>query len=389
MINLKPLTILVVDDVTNMRRMLKNMLRHMGAEHILEASDGPQAVEQLTRETVDLVLCDWNMPQMKGIEVLKFVRDKKEIENMPFIMVTAEVSEDVIAEAAETEVDDYLVKPFTLQQLGDKISRVLAKEEEVSDIDLHLARGRSYVITKQFEKAAQEFKTALAKNPNSPRTLHAFGQLYEEQGNDRQAEKMYLQAHKIAPKYLKATDALANLYQALGDQENHIKFTQKSVGISPRNMDRRFLLGQALVTAGRPDEAKKLFGEILSVASAQFAEIAEKVGEALLAMGAADEAEKAFAKALDINPKNLHIFNRLGIAFRQQQKYAEAIANYKRALTVSPNNPTILYNLARAHFETGDLNSAMSTLAATLKANPGFEEAKELLAAIKQKAGKA
>ncbi|MBI4798416.1 MAG: tetratricopeptide repeat protein [Desulfarculus sp.] len=382
MVSFGSLTVLVVDDVVNMRRLLKNMLRQMGVTNILEASDGILALDVLVRNTVDLVLCDWNMPQMKGIEVLKFVRAKQEIKNMPFIMVTAEVKEDVIAEAAETEVDAYLLKPFTLQQLQDRVTHVLKLQEEVSEIDQRLARGMSYITTRQMDKAAEELKAALAINPKSPRTLYTMGKLFEEQGADSRAKEMFEKAVTISPKFLKGHEALANLFQALGDMDGYIKHMEKAVKISPRNMERRFMLGQSLVSAGRKDEAKKLFNEILQTATAQFAEIAEKVGEALLAIGEAEEAEKAFNKALETSPESLHLFNRLGIAFRQQKKYAEAIANYKKALQVAPGNSALMYNLGRAFFEAGDKKSALSTLGALVKAHPDFTEAQDLLAKV-------
>jgi tetratricopeptide (TPR) repeat protein len=384
--NYKSLTALVVDDVFNVRAMLKNMLRQLGFGDIVEASSGEKAVEVLTQQVVDLVLCDWNMPGMKGVDVLKFVRKQPETSNLPFIMVTGEISEAVVAEAAETEVDGYLVKPFNMQSLTQRIQQVLHQHREVSEIDQHLAQGRAYITTRQFDKASAEFKAALKINPKSPRTLLEIGKLYEEQGNDVQAREFYNRSVKVQPKFLKGHQALAKIYKALGDQESHLQHLEQAVKISPRNLERRFMLGQAHMESGNPEEAKKVLGEVLEEATKQYSSIAERVGEALLKMGAYEVAEQAFSKALDANPNNLHLFNQLGIAYRRQGKFDEAVSNYMRALKLAPKDENLLYNLGRAYYDGRRFDESIKILQRALKLNPEFQEARELMTAAADKA---
>ncbi len=152
---------------------------------------------------------------MKGVDVLRFVRSRDELKNLPFIMVTAEMNEGVVAEVAETEVDAYLVKPFTLQTLRQKILEVLGRYGEMSEIDQRLDKGRAYVQTRQFDLAMAEFKAAMEQNPKSPRTLYEIGRLYEAQGNDVQAVAYYERSVAIAPKFLKGHEALSRVYEAL------------------------------------------------------------------------------------------------------------------------------------------------------------------------------
>jgi tetratricopeptide (TPR) repeat protein len=382
----KSLTVLVVDDVFNVRAMLKNMLRQLGFGTLLEASSGEKAVELLTQEVVDLVLCDWNMPGMKGVDVLRFVRKQAENATLPFIMVTGEINEAVVAEAAETEVDAYLVKPFTMQSLGQRVASVLSQHREVSEIDRHLAQGRAYITTKQFDKASAEFKAALKINPKSPRTLLEIGKIYEEQGNDVQAREFYHRAVKVQPKFLKGHEALAGIYKALGDRESHLEHLDQAVKISPRNLERRFMLGQAHLESGNSEEARKILGDILEEATKQYSSIAERVGEALLNMGAYEVAEQAFSKALEANPNNLHLFNQLGIAFRRQGKFDEAVSNYMRALKLAPKDENLLYNLGRAYYDGGRFDEAIKILQRALKLNPEFQEARELMTAAADKA---
>ena len=120
----KNMKVLVVDDFSTMRRIVKNILRQLGFVNILEADDGTTAVGILEREKVDLIISDWNMPQMTGIELLRHVRSSEEIKDTPFLMVTAEAQQENIIEAVKAKVSNYIVKPFTADTLHEKIEKI-------------------------------------------------------------------------------------------------------------------------------------------------------------------------------------------------------------------------------------------------------------------------
>lgn len=120
------LKILVVDDFATMRRIVKNILAQLGYKNVVEADDGTTAQKVLSQEKVDLIISDWNMPKMTGLELLKSVRGNPETANVPFIMVTAEAQQDNIILAVKAKVSQYIVKPFTAETLGEKISKVFS-----------------------------------------------------------------------------------------------------------------------------------------------------------------------------------------------------------------------------------------------------------------------
>jgi tetratricopeptide (TPR) repeat protein len=365
-----------------MRATMKKMTRALKFGDILEAGNGSKALECLSQKVVDLVLCDWNMPGLKGIDVLKYIRSRDDTKNIPFIMVTAEMSEAVVAESAESEVDDYLVKPFSLSELENRIQKVLSRQEDVSELDLLLEQGTAYATTKQFGKAAEVFKKAQALNPKSPRILHAIGKMYIKQGLDTKARQLFERAVQFSPSFLKGHQALAELHQSLGNTEEYLYHLKLAVEISPRNLERKIMLGEAYAANGDIENSKAIFTQVLEEASAQFSEIADKVGEALLNMGSYDVAEMAFTRALDAAPENVTIFNKLGIAFRKQGKFDKAVRNYIKALKIAPNDEKLYYNLARAHMEAGDKDSARTALEKALTYKPSFQEAKALLAKL-------
>ena len=120
----KNLKILIVDDFSTMRRIIKNLLRDLGFNNTLEASDGTIALPMLKTGDFDLLVTDWNMPGMQGIDLLKAVRGDRSIAELPVLMVTAESKRDQIVEAAQAGVNGYIVKPFTAQTLKEKIDKI-------------------------------------------------------------------------------------------------------------------------------------------------------------------------------------------------------------------------------------------------------------------------
>ena len=122
----KNMKVLVVDDFSTMRRIVKNILRQLGFVNIVEADDGTTAVGILEREKVDLIISDWNMPNMTGIELLRHVRSTEELKDLPFLMVTAEAQQENIIEAVKAKVSNYIVKPFTADTLNEKIEKIFS-----------------------------------------------------------------------------------------------------------------------------------------------------------------------------------------------------------------------------------------------------------------------
>ena len=119
--------VLVVDDFATMRKIIKNVLKQINIENVLEAENGKHALTVLKNDGVDLIISDWIMPEMTGIEFLKACKSDETIKKIPFIMVTAEAQKDNIMEAIKSGVDNYIVKPFTPDKLREAIDKAKAK----------------------------------------------------------------------------------------------------------------------------------------------------------------------------------------------------------------------------------------------------------------------
>ena len=120
----KEMQILIVDDFSTMRRIVRNLLNELGFQNTQEADDGTTAQPVLESRPIDLVVLDWNMPNMTGIELLRWIRAHDSLKTIPVLMVTAEAKREQIVEAAEAGVNGYVVKPFTAATLQAKLERI-------------------------------------------------------------------------------------------------------------------------------------------------------------------------------------------------------------------------------------------------------------------------
>jgi|TARA_B100000242_G_scaffold242336_1_gene182446 two-component system chemotaxis response regulator CheY len=123
----KNMKILVVDDFSTMRRIIKNLLRDLGFTNIQEADDGNTALPMLQQGDFDFVVTDWNMPGMQGIDLLKEIRKDDKLSHLPVLMVTAEAKREQIIQAAQAGVNGYIVKPFTAATLKEKLDKIFER----------------------------------------------------------------------------------------------------------------------------------------------------------------------------------------------------------------------------------------------------------------------
>jgi two-component system chemotaxis response regulator CheY len=122
----KNMPILIVDDYKTMLRIVRNLLKQIGFENVDEATDGSAALTKLRDKDYQLIISDWNMEPMTGLQLLKEVRNDSKLQTTPLIMITAESKPDNVIEARKAGVNNYIVKPFNAETLRAKLAAVLA-----------------------------------------------------------------------------------------------------------------------------------------------------------------------------------------------------------------------------------------------------------------------
>jgi two-component system chemotaxis response regulator CheY len=116
--------ILVVDDMSTMRRIVKNIMKQLGFANVEEAENGQDALDKLRADTFGFVISDWNMPVMTGIQLLRAIRADEKLKAIPVLMVTAEAQKENLIEAIQAGVSNYIVKPFTAEVLQEKMGKI-------------------------------------------------------------------------------------------------------------------------------------------------------------------------------------------------------------------------------------------------------------------------
>jgi two-component system chemotaxis response regulator CheY len=124
----KNIKILVVDDFPTMRRIIRNLLKDLGFENVDEAEDGQMGLDKVRDNNFDLVVSDWNMPNMDGLSMLQAIRADEKFAHTPVLMVTAEAKKENIVAAAKAGANGYVVKPFTAAVLEEKINKIFDKQ---------------------------------------------------------------------------------------------------------------------------------------------------------------------------------------------------------------------------------------------------------------------
>lgn len=373
----KELVFLVVEDAPTMRRTLNNMLRSIGYKRMVEADDGDTALSKLRTTPVDFIICDWIMPRMPGVELLRKLRDDPALRDIPFLMITGEGSEAQVARAAEEEVDGYMVKPFVAVTLEQKIKAILQKKAKPPEEEVHIKLGTVYKDGEMYDKALVEFEKARELKPNSARISLCIGEVHEAMGEADKAEQFYLESASFNPSYIKVHHKLSDFYMKRNDYEKAMGSLQQAATISPNNAERQVALGKIHLKKGNKEEGMKALA-FASELDPKNATMQYEIGEVYLENGLEEKAATTFRHSLSLS-EDVHVYNRLGIALRRKNRYKEAIDEYRKALVVEPDNEGVHYNLGRALIENGQKSDARDAFKKALEIDPEFEECKKML----------
>ncbi len=373
----KSLRILVVDDLSNMRKTLKNMLRFIGFDQIDEADDGDTGINMLTKHQYQLVVCDWVMPRVSGIDMLRKAREMPHLKDLPFLMVTAEVDAAQIVQAAETEVDGYIIKPFVARTLEEKIVAIINKKNNPTDLQKLMMAAEAAKDREDYGEAIACFERAQELNPNSARTRQGMGEIYRLQGDLDRAEQLFQEAAVANPRFVKVHQSLGELYEEKGDKVMAAMAMETAAEISPNNPDRLTKLGELYLENGDTDKAEEVFKAAVKH-DPNNPDRRTAIGEAFLKAGQEDRAAESFQDSLSLK-QDTNVYNRLGIALRKKGRFKEAILEYRKAIKVDPNDEVLYYNIGRAFMQDKNFNSARKAFQKSLALDPDFADANKMI----------
>ncbi|MBT3350525.1 MAG: tetratricopeptide repeat protein [Nitrospinaceae bacterium] len=382
--------VLIADNQPRVRRLIESMFRASGVKTAHTVPDAASAKEVLLTIPIDVVLYDWNTPGENGIDFLRYLRSAGVTKFLPFVLMSGVgvLDDQDYAVGKDLDVDGYVFKPITHEDLEDNIGHVMDRHGQVTPSYVHLTRASAFVDIEEYDEARKELKSAREKGERSPRVWNESGLVYEDMSQDREAKLCYERSIRLDKGYAKPYNGIADVLTREGNPEEAHKFYEKAAEVSPRSSERQYALAKSLLEKGDTDGARVAVSRAVrgiqrdETAQTHQAENSAAAAEFYLATGFADMAEEELGFALQGDPNNVHYFNQLGMAFRRQKKYQEALTNYKKAIQVAPGDVVIYYNMAMAFVGLRNFQAASASLQKALTIDANFKDGENLLRKI-------
>ncbi len=342
MIDLDNLSILIVDDMESMRKSIRSMLKLLTiGKRVRLASNGQEGWDTINETMIDLVIIDWNMPVMNGLELLVKIRESKEYRNMPVIMITAEAVKEFVSEAAESDIDGYLLKPLSPEALEEKVKNVIHFANNPTKSTIYIQKARELEEEGQLVEAIEMVKLAIAERNDVSRYFRKLGQLYLKKENDGIAEKCFIKAVAINDNDALTRYMLSEFYIKKNSLINAIKYYDQAVNISPRKIGAGVELGEILIAQGMRTEAMAIFQKVVGYSKKKLVDC-ERIAELCIQDGDYAYAKQLLKSIIDDNPDRIDLRIKLAILH-------EKTGNTEKAII----------DLNEINMETNDLNAKL------------------------------
>lgn len=261
--------IVLVDDDPDAREMMKEYLNQIGFPEIMSFESAKEAIKYIKKspEKVGLIISDWEMPEMTGIDLLRLCKGDKKVAEIPFLMVTSQTSIErmKIMQAARANVDQYLLKPFNAEDFKDRIEGVLEKAKSFAEVKKLTLEGSEHLENGRFQSAFSSFEQALQLQPENEIALRGMGDVTLKMKGPQAAVSYYkksIDSNPVNPKtYLK----LATCFDQLGWSDKAIALLQTAIKQVGFNADLHFALGKIYSKKNMYNEAISEFEQTLEI----------------------------------------------------------------------------------------------------------------------------
>jgi len=377
----KDMTFLVIDDMDNMRRSIRAMLRLIQfGRNFYEAGNGRDALKLLESDSIqiDFIISDYKMPYMTGTELLHRLRSNRKFRDIPFLMITAEANQEVVAEAAEHEVDAYMTKPFVTASLEQKINELLHQAVNPSPLTLHLKNARDLEDRGNLDGAMSEAKKAAVANANSSRPFRELGRLSIKKENYQNALKYFLKAIEVNRLDVTSYHYLGQIYYKAGDITKACDYFATAMEISPRHSDRAINFSKLLLKQNKLKEAEKVLKLVLRN-NLDDIDLKEDIAETCSQNGLYEMSAKAYREILKNDPERFYLKKNLGMTLRKAGAKQEAVKILEEALDKIGDDIEVMTELAEIYMDIKMPMRADKWATLILRVDPENKKAKEIL----------
>jgi two-component system chemotaxis response regulator CheY len=372
-------SLLVVDDLPQMRDMLRVMLKKNGYANLSMAESGKHALRHITQKPIDLVITDWNMPNMSGIELLKHIKGDPKLYAIPVLMISDERASDKVLYAVEEGADGFLVKPFSENDLIKNIKLALAKSASMGELNERISEMQRLKLSKQYREALELGFEILKRGKNQRVALMTCECLYQVEEYDKAIGMIADTDEKSRSS--QHSNLLGKIHLSLKHYDQGILALEQAVKMNPLNYERKIDLAGAYFAAGRKAEAEKVLVAILNARPTDLELVS--IAQIYLDQDQMDKAGDCLKRTVDPIKETVPVFNNYAVALRRADRLEDATEIYLKCLRIDPNSDVLHYNLAVLYVKSGKFNEAKEAAANALKLNPDSEHTKDLLAKLK------
>ncbi|WP_448384590.1 response regulator [Desulfosoma sp.] len=311
----KPVRVLVVFGDSQLRRTVKATLRHLGYERVHAVENGVEALQWIeSGERVDVVVTSLQMTRMDGFELLERLRSQPATKQVPVILVAGKATEQLVAQAIETDADGYLLMPFTPADLDRRIEELMELRTKPSLYQQLLLSGQATLETAP-QEALMWFREAVSENPSNPIGHYWLGLALEKAGSEEEAEEAYQQAVALNPLHVKSMERLKELYRKSGRTEDLYEILSRLFSARPNRRDIALELGPLAMERGDVDMGTKCFelvvGSVRHNPKALATVLARFVRFVPLRADVARMAASAFPEAVEKDPETAYLLARI------------------------------------------------------------------------------
>lgn len=377
------LQFLIVDEAPTFREALSSALRTLGYKKVLGASDAIVALEMLKTEPVGFIICERNLRQTSGMEILKEIRENPEFQRVPFMMMGSEFQKEDVLLGAEFGIDGFLKKPFVLKDVTTRISACMQRYQDPSSNEAVYEEAREFFMKGNYKKAIETYKRILAGSPSSARVRVGLARCYRALEQLDEAETLLKEAIQVNPMYVHAFHELGLVHLQKDQIDAALASFDSAIQLSPSNPIRYETLAEILMR-------RKCFGEaegyLMRAVKLELAYpvLFAQLGKALFSQRKLDKAAKFFEKALQKEPDNTSYLNSMGICMKEAGRFDESLGYYNQALKYRPKDIKILFNKVLCLMGMTEYDRARKTLMQILKIDPDYEKARLKLTEIEK-----
>jgi CheY-like chemotaxis protein len=379
MIDIREMSVLVADDMENMFSAIRSIMRILGfGKKFQYVGNGADALAALKAGLFDLALLDNNMPGISGLELLSIIRGDKTLRDLPVIMITGHADREFITNAAESDIDAYILKPITVNLLKQKIPPIIERANNPSPMATHLKAAGRYEEQGNLDAAVHEAQCAVAANPDSTRPLRELGYYYIKKGDLEQAESCLLRAAAMNRLDVIACTHLGDLYLQKNDPDRALQYYVKAMKISPRNYERALNLGKLLIRKKMTAKAIPVLNKVFELSKDPLP-LREEIASYCIAEGALDYAGTLLAGLIDQNRRRPDLLFKLGLVSEQCGRPDDALKHFIEAEQLDNKDITVKLHIAKNYIARGKVLFAEKPIRAVLKLDPENQEARQLL----------